>query len=223
MKAGVRKQAAGVRSKQGAVLVETSAVTKLRKLSQLAPMPSPVRMPYSDEWFTPPQIVKALGMFDIDPCAGPMDHARKNIRRPDCGLSVKWNGRVWLNPPYSDVNLWLDKMIAHGNGIALVNARCETNWWQNTVRHCNAVLFVKGRINFTVDGYTVKKRPTCGSCLVAFGEANALALKNSGIPGIFAASVLSVSPVVTDSMTPDPMTPDQFIPKRNPLRPTPEP
>lgn len=26
---------------------------------------------YSDEWYTPPEIIEALGEFDLDPCAAP--------------------------------------------------------------------------------------------------------------------------------------------------------
>jgi hypothetical protein len=62
------------------------------------------REPYDDEWYTPPDLVKSLGSFDLDPCAGPMRHAKRNLRRK--GLSAAWRGRVWLNPPYSTVHLW---------------------------------------------------------------------------------------------------------------------
>src|SRR5690606_12697858 len=71
---------------------------------------------YSDEWYTPPEIPQALGPFDLDPCAGPMNHAARNIRKPECGLSMKWTGRVWLNPPYSNVHDWLAKLIDHNDG-----------------------------------------------------------------------------------------------------------
>ena len=26
---------------------------------------------YSDEWYTPPEIIRALGEFNLDPCAAP--------------------------------------------------------------------------------------------------------------------------------------------------------
>ena len=81
------------------------------------------KTPYSDEWYTPPEIPLALGPFDLDPCAGPSHHARRNIRAPHDGLKAKWKGRVWLNPPYSTIHEWLPRLAEHGNGICLVNAR----------------------------------------------------------------------------------------------------
>jgi hypothetical protein len=42
------------------------------------------------------------------------------------GLDVTWGGFVWLNPPYGKRNgltPWLDRFVAHGDGIALVPDR----------------------------------------------------------------------------------------------------
>ena len=178
--------------------------------------------PYSDEWYTPQTLVRSLGKFDLDPCAGPCNHAVENVRPDDCGLSIKWRGRVWLNPPYRDVTKWLERMISHGNGILLVNARPETNWFQNTATYATALFLPKGRIKFERPN-DAPKDPPVGSCLMAFGKRNALALSRCGLPGLFywneaPAPVPSVASVVTDAATPD-----KFIPVRNPLRPTPEP
>jgi hypothetical protein len=140
---------------------------------------------YSDEWYTPTRIVSALGPFDLDPSAGPMSHAARNIRAPmECGLSQDWAGRVWLNPPYSNVHEWLVKFIQHGDGIALVNARPETQWFQELAGKASAVLWLKGRIQFDMpEGPS--KHPTVGSVLVAYGERNASALLSCGLPGVF--------------------------------------
>ena len=139
---------------------------------------------YSDEWYTPTAITAALGPFDLDPCAGPMEHAARNIRHPEeCGLSAEWSGRVWLNPPYSNVHDWLAKLIAHNDGIALVNARPETQWFQRSVEHASAVLWLRGRVDFArPDGKPT--HPPVGSVLVAYGKRNATALQRSRIPGI---------------------------------------
>lgn len=142
------------------------------------------RANYSDEWYTPTRIVSALGPFDLDPCAGPMNHAKRNIRHPEaCGLAAEWSGRVWLNPPYSNVPEWLAKFMAHGNGVALVNARPETRWFQRLVAHSAAVLWLRGRIQFDMpEGPS--KHTTVGSVLVAYGDNNAAALLSSAIPGV---------------------------------------
>ncbi len=139
---------------------------------------------YSDEWYTPENIPGALGSFDLDPCAGPMEHAARNIRHPEvCGLAQPWSGRVWLNPPYSNVRDWLAKLVAHGDGIALVNARPEAVWFQAAASRAAAALWLRGRVNFLRPGGTLA-HPPVGSVLLAFGEHNAAALEASGLPGI---------------------------------------
>ena len=56
-----------------------------------------------DEWLTPPEILRPLGAFDLDPCAPimrPWDTAAKHLNVNDDGLSQPWHGRVWCNPPF---------------------------------------------------------------------------------------------------------------------------
>lgn len=140
---------------------------------------------YSDEFYTPPAIVQPLGAFDLDPCAGPTSHlARRNIRPPGDGLKARWQGRVWLNPPYSNIYDWIAKFQAHANGIILVNARCETRWWQQLAAGADAILFPAGRIKFFRPNKPCASPPV-GSALIAYGPANATALQQSGIRGIF--------------------------------------
>ena len=57
----------------------------------------------SDTWLTPPEILRALGVFDLDPCCPPdmpWPTAAAMISPPRDGLSEAWHGRVWLNPPF---------------------------------------------------------------------------------------------------------------------------
>lgn len=139
---------------------------------------------YSDEWFTPAHIPASLGTFDLAPCAGPSNHARRNIRRPECGLSIPWEGRVWLNPPYSNVHEWLEKLLAHNRGTALVNARPETQWFQRFTSQAIAVKWLKGRVDFIrSDG--VATHPPVGSVLIAYGQEDAEALAACQLPGLF--------------------------------------
>jgi hypothetical protein len=88
--------------------------------------------PQTDEWLTPPEILGALGHFDVDPCSPavrPWPTADTHWTVEDDGLSAPWRGRVWCNPPYSDVAPWMQRMAEHGCGTALIFARCETRWW----------------------------------------------------------------------------------------------
>ncbi|MDN3678239.1 DNA N-6-adenine-methyltransferase [Flavobacterium paronense] len=105
------------------------------------------------EWLTPPELVKSLGDFDLDPCSpinAPFLHAKINFTTLDNGLVKEWFGRVYLNPPYGKgMELWLEKLKFHGNGIALIFARTETKcFFQHIWNDADAILFVKGRIKF---------------------------------------------------------------------------
>jgi hypothetical protein len=142
----------------------------------------------SNVWLTPPGIVTALGRFDLDPCAAdprPWDTARHHIAPPEDGLSADWVGRVWLNPPYSDLPRWLDKLADHGHGTALVFARTETRWFVDAVwNRATAVLFLHGRVTFCLpDGSRASGNAGAPSCLVAYGREDAEALANSRLGG----------------------------------------
>lgn len=143
----------------------------------------------SDTWLTPPEIIKTLGDFDLDPCCPVNMPWRTAVRHyTDNGLEQDWFGRVWLNPPYSrEAVKWLDKMSSHGNGIALVFARTETSWFHRTVWEAAAgLLFLKGRVHFhRADGTRAQANAGAPSVLVAYGLENAHILKDSGVAGAF--------------------------------------
>lgn len=142
-----------------------------------------------DEWLTPPEIIKALGYFDLDPCSPierPWDTAGSHLCILDDGLERDWFGRVWCNPPYGrETFKWLDKLHKHGNGIALIFARTETKGFFNSVWYkADAVFFFKGRLTFYhVTGEKAKANGGAPSCLVIYGESNIEALKKSGLEG----------------------------------------
>jgi hypothetical protein len=127
----------------------------------------------NDEWLTPPEIIKALGPFDLDPCAPinrPWDTAEKHYTIEDDGLHKIWTGRVWLNPPYGDKTLlWLDKLASHGSGIALIFARTETKGYHEVVfDQADSIFFFRGRIKFHyVDGRQ-GEAANAPSCLISY-------------------------------------------------------
>lgn len=145
----------------------------------------------SDTWLTPPEIVAALGKFDLDPCCPPVmpwPTADRMLCERDDGLTADWNGRVWLNPPYSrEAVKWLRKLADHGNGTALIFARTETSWFFETIwRAATAVLFLEGRIHFhKADGTRAAANAGAPSCLVAYGEVDATILRECAIDGYF--------------------------------------
>lgn len=141
----------------------------------------------NDEWLTPPEIVRACGEFDLDPCAPvvrPWDTARQHFTIQDDGLAQQWAGRVWCNPPFGrEAIKWLRRMAAHGNGIALIPARTETVMFYETVwGAADAVLFIQGRPHFHyVDGRRAAANSGAPICLVAYGARNVAALRGSGL------------------------------------------
>lgn len=145
----------------------------------------------NDEWLTPPQILAALGPFDLDPCAPvdrPWDMAKEHYTILDNGLSQPWHGRVWCNPPYGLMaHQWLARLAEHGNGIALIFARTETEMFFQTVwDRADAVLFLRGRLHFHyVNGDRAKANSGAPSVLVAYGYDNAAKLQACGLAGKF--------------------------------------
>ncbi|OMF70554.1 adenine methyltransferase [Paenibacillus glucanolyticus] len=144
-----------------------------------------------DEWLTPPEILESLGPFDLDPCSPinrPWDTAKKHLTVRDNGLKSEWKGRVWLNPPYGrETAEWLHKLSDHGNGIALIFARTETEMFFDHVwNKADALLFFKGRLYFHhVNGNRAKANAGAPSVLIAYGPNNVQALENVNHLGMF--------------------------------------
>lgn len=143
-------------------------------------------------WLTPPEILAALGPFDLDPCAAPSPRpwatASRHIELPDDGLSADWIGRVWCNPPFgSQTWAWLERMADHGNGIALAFARTDTDGFHRTVwGRADGVLFLKSRPHFHLpDGSKARGNSGGPIVLIAYGSENARALSSCGLPGAF--------------------------------------
>ena len=122
----------------------------------------------TDIWLTPLNIINTLGPFDLDPC-GESHHPTANTIYTQGGLEREWFGRVWLNPPYSAVETWLNKLIEHGNGIALVFARLDTKWAQAIIPHTSSVFFPKGRLCFLTKELTTKGNAGAPSMFLSFG------------------------------------------------------
>lgn len=60
------------------------------------------------EWLTPPELLAALGPFDLDPCAPvnrPWDMAARHFTAEDDAFRQDWGGpsvRKFMNPPYQE-------------------------------------------------------------------------------------------------------------------------
>jgi hypothetical protein len=142
-----------------------------------------------DEWITPVHIVSSLGHFHLDPCAPinpPWPLADTTYTIEDDGLNQPWFGRVWLNPPYGlESAAWLEKMVEHGVGTALIFARTETDMFFRYVWDCaGAILFLRGRLYFHhINGDRASFNAGAPSCLIAYGDGDVEALRRCDIPG----------------------------------------
>lgn len=142
----------------------------------------------TDEWLTPPELIAALGPFDLDPCSPivrPWPTAARHYTIEDDGLRQPWEGRIWLNPPYAHVGKWLSRLAGHGTGTALIFARTETRvWFTHVWPRAHAVMFLRGRLNFHyVDGRRSKANAGAPSALIAYGERDAQILRAVEWPG----------------------------------------
>lgn len=137
----------------------------------------------NDTWLTPPDLIKSLGEFDLDPCTPenmPWQTAKKMLskERDGDGLTAEWNGRVWCNPPYGrETFKWLEKLADHGSGIALIFARTETEGFQKYVfKRANSVFFFKGRLRFHRADGSQGGAANAPSCLVSYSSEDTMAI-----------------------------------------------
>jgi phage N-6-adenine-methyltransferase len=107
----------------------------------------------------------------------------------DDGLDLPWLGRVWCNPPYSDLRAWVAKAWDAWGGsprigqpeviVMLVPAnRTEQGWWQDLVEPWRdgrepesplRVEFLRGRMRFDRPNAVIGPkgdRPPFGCCLL---------------------------------------------------------
>lgn len=140
-------------------------------------------------WLTPKHIIDQLGPFDFDPCAAPKPRpfptaAVMNSEDDADGLSIDWFGRVWLNPPYgSNARHWIQRLSTHGNGIALVFARIETQWLQPFLNQ--GVFVIQGRLSFLRPDGSSETNAGTGSILIPFGRKNIGSILMSEIEGVW--------------------------------------
>lgn len=109
----------------------------------------------NDKVGTPKELVRAIKKnlqisVVYDPC--PM----KPIEGWD-GLQGDWKSTTFCNPPYSEVEKWVDKAVAECkkgvHSLLLIPARTSSRYWHNKVYpNSSRIWFLSGRIKFV--GYS---------------------------------------------------------------------
>ncbi len=99
-------------------------------------------MKITDHWRTPEKIYNLLNKefnFDFDPCPF-MGHKKFN------GLNIDWKNINFVNPPYSESELWIKKsLIEHKKGktvVLLLRLDASTKWFRDLILpNCEIRLF----------------------------------------------------------------------------------
>ena len=149
-------------------------------------------MKKNDNLRTPKWIIEALGKFTLDPCAGEFTNiglVNWWYGRSQNGLEYDWFGCVYCNPPFSEKEPWIKKMIEHNNGILLLPERGSAPWFGPLAEKCGKYFVMGKKINF--DGGPSSNN--IGSVLFPFGDEAIEKIANSNLPGHY-NSVLWFNP-----------------------------
>jgi phage N-6-adenine-methyltransferase len=147
----------------------------------------------SNNWHTPARYIDAarsvMGGIDLDPasCAEANERigATRFYSEADNGLSLPWQGRIWLNPPYGRIldnrgkrkpgqQLFSQKLIAEyrtgrvDQAVLLVNACTGDQWFQPLFDF--PICFPSHRIKFLNEQGGARNQPTHSSVFVYFGS-----------------------------------------------------
>lgn len=136
----------------------------------------------NDRLKTPYWVYSKLGDIDLDPCADEntkIGRVNWAIERGEDGLEREWFGFVFCNPPFSQKETWVKKMLEHRNGILLLPERGSTPWHGPCADECKFHFTMGIKINF--EGGS-SSNPT-GSTLFLFGDEAKQRVADSGFPG----------------------------------------
>lgn len=100
-------------------------------------------------------IVCGIPVWDLDPCASHERHcAEAYFTEKDDGLSRRWFGNVFCNPPFNAIGDWVDKGVEEylqghvGMICYFVPARVTMAWFHKLLLLSPEFVWLKGRFNF---------------------------------------------------------------------------
>lgn len=135
---------------------------------------------HDSQWFTPSRYIesarKVMGAIDLDPAscaaANRIVKAEMFYTEENDGLSQPWHGRIWLNPPYSKVDKFVEKLLESDfdQAIVLVNNATETKWFCRLAERASAIIFHTGRLAFEKTGGETSK-PMQGQAIIYIGDS----------------------------------------------------
>lgn len=138
---------------------------------------------YSNEEYTPPAIWMALGRIDGDPCAGvdTIIGQEFNWTKEDDGLGKVWpkDKFLFVNPPFEQKELAIQKCVEHGNCILLLPLSGSPKWFHELLRGCDAIFSFAGRVKFSKKSL----EPKFSTALYCIGDGAVEKVKQSGFKG----------------------------------------
>jgi phage N-6-adenine-methyltransferase len=136
-----------------------------------------------NEWYTPPNFIEAardvMGSIDLDPASCETAQANVKAKRfytaDDDGITKKWAGNVWLNPPYSKelIGQFAGKVVAEAasvrQAVVLVNNATDTAWFHEIASVASAICFLRGRVKFLDKTGKPANTPVQGQAVLYLG------------------------------------------------------
>ena len=141
----------------------------------------------NSEWYTPDtarwpiiKLVRAvLGTIDLDPTSSEIAQrtvcATKFFTKADDGLKHEWWGKVFLNPPYSNIVPFIETLIAEfqagrvTEAILLTHNYTDTQWFHRAAKAASIFCLTLRRIPFLdPDGEPASAQG--GQCFFYFGK-----------------------------------------------------
>jgi phage N-6-adenine-methyltransferase len=108
------------------------------------------------DWATPQNLFDELNHqynFDVDVCAHSRNYkCEKYYTEDDNALEQEWKGTCWMNPPYDQSAIFIEKAyeesLKGSRVVALIPARTDTKYFHNYCMQAEEIMFIKGRLKF---------------------------------------------------------------------------
>lgn len=124
-------------------------------------------------WRLPDHIIECLGNFDMV--------------ITEYKTEPLWTGRVLVHCLNKKDLLLIPRMIEYKNGLLVFYNQTESKPFQQLLSKASSVFIVKGRLRFVNEKTGIKAVDNApnGNVIFAFSEKDNIALKRSGLNGVF--------------------------------------
>jgi phage N-6-adenine-methyltransferase len=114
----------------------------------------------STDWCTPKDLfqdIKETFGIELDPCAHETEllPVEMSLSKEDDGLKYEWHVNTFINPPYSSIEVWVDKTIEEYKKnpkcsyVMLLPSRTDRLWFRKVLGCAEAVCFISKRLKFS--------------------------------------------------------------------------